>query len=528
MFRSLKARLLFGIALPVAIVLVVGGAVTLTLTRARDQLAETQQRHKWLDTYLELALVRNEYLVTRLRSLSDTGVGLESEEAQEDVDRILDILFEQLQAVRPKNDLEQSRNREKLADLQQTRDAFREVDRRLDQLAAAKSRGESLPLTRVSEVLGSEAKLRFRRLLAQATERERAESAAAFATEKDLLELALYTDLFVAAAVALGIIGLGIGLMRSIQNPVETLLAETERIARDDFSQPVEIRSPTELARLGEALNRMAERIAEKRRQLELAADEQEARVEERTAELVLANESLAQQSEHRRRLFADLSHELRTPLTAMRGEAEVTLRLAGNDAEEYRAGLARIADHASHAGNLVEDLLLLARGEAEDMPLHHEPVDLAELVQGVCSDLNTSAVDRGIELCMDREDDGSFVRGDPHRLHQVFTILIDNAVQYSENDSRVEVELSTTDTSIEMRVTDSGAGIDAADLPRVFDRFYRGRQAQRRRPQGTGLGLPIAKMLVERHGGTIEIDSTLAKGTTVTVRLQRLAEAEA
>ncbi len=528
-FQSLKARLLVGIALPIVIVLVVGGVVTMTLSRARDHLESAQQRHKWLETYLELALVRNEYLVTQLRSLSASGVqsGLDSEEAQEDVDRVLDVLFEQLQPEQLQTERARSRNREKLADLEQTRDAFLEIDRRLDQLAAAKTRGEELPLDSISEVLGSEAKLRFRRLLAQAIERERAESEAAFATEQDLLVLALYTDLFVGASVATGIIGLGVVLMRSIQKPVDALLAGTERIARDDFTRPVEIRSPTELARLGKALNTLAARVATKRRQLEQAADEQEARVEERTAELVHANETLARQSERRRRLFADLSHELRTPLTAMRGEAEVTLRTAGHSSDEYRNGLTRIVDQASHAGNLVEDLLLLARGEAEDMPLQEEPVDLAELLQSVCADLTTTAADRGIELHVRRDGGGGFVHGDPHRLHQVFTIIVDNAVRYSEDGSRVEVRLLVGDSSIEASVSDRGAGIDAAELPRVFDRFYRGREAQRRRPQGAGLGLAIAKMLVERHGGTIEIDSTLAEGTTATVRLQRLAETQ-
>jgi len=230
----------------------------------------------------------------------------------------------------------------------------------------------------------------------------------------------------------------------------------------------------------------------------------------------------------------ADASHELRTPLTAIRGTAEVALA-RDRSADELRGTLEEVLDETGSMLNLVQDLLVLARGD-EARGAEHEPVDLAAVLRDVQDVGEALATGKPVEVRLDTPDPLE-VTGDSGALRRLFLNLVSNAVKFTmqgtvtisarhvPGELPITVEEAAAAESgaapggwVEVTVADTGIGIAAEDLPRVFDRFYRADAA--RGAGGTGLGLAIARMVAERHRGTISIESTPGAGSVLTVRL--------
>ena len=218
------------------------------------------------------------------------------------------------------------------------------------------------------------------------------------------------------------------------------------------------------------------------------------------------------------RRLVADASHELRTPLAVMRAELEVALRaddLSAADAEV----LASTAEEATRMSKIVDDLLTLAHRDENNLELLLAPVDLGEIATEVTTQLRPLADQGGVHLTI-KASAVPPVLADQARLTQVVTNLVDNAVKYTSADGRVEVRVWRADGGAGLTVTDSGPGIAAEDLPRVFDRFSRLDPARSRACGGSGLGLAICKALVEAHGGRIWANSTPGTGSSFVLTL--------
>jgi heavy metal sensor kinase len=217
------------------------------------------------------------------------------------------------------------------------------------------------------------------------------------------------------------------------------------------------------------------------------------------------------------RRFTADASHELRTPLAAIRAEAEVALA-KGPVAPEQQALLGSILEECERLTRLADQLLTLSREDAGVAPQAREPVDLAALVAGVADTMRPLAEAGGLRLRVAGAP--ARVRGDAGRLRQVFFNLLDNAIKYTPAGGEVEARVEARGGEAVASVRDTGAGIPAEHLPRVFDRFYRVDKARSREMGGTGLGLSIARSIVAAHGGRIELDSAPGRGTTVQVML--------
>jgi two-component system, OmpR family, sensor kinase len=242
--------------------------------------------------------------------------------------------------------------------------------------------------------------------------------------------------------------------------------------------------------------------------------------VAERTEELRLANESLRKIDETRRGFFADISHELRTPLTIIRGEGEIALRGQNKRVAEYKLSIDRIVEQAKHLSVLVNDLLFIARQGAGAARLNLQPIDLSNLLEKVCGDAKVIAHGKAIQIALANGGAHEMVRGDPARLRQLFIVLLDNAVRYSKSKGTVKVEIARSNGEVTVRVSDRGVGIAPEELEGIFERFRRGGNASTMNEEGLGLGLPVAKAIVEAHKGRIEMASRLGKGTTVTVAL--------
>ncbi len=237
---------------------------------------------------------------------------------------------------------------------------------------------------------------------------------------------------------------------------------------------------------------------------------------------LILAfNETLARlehQLEVQRRFLADVGHELRTPLTIIKGNAQLMRRLQAADPEALQS----IEQEADRLTRLVEELILLVQAETGRLTLQQRPVALDELALEAVQQIQVLAASKPHLKVLLEPLEPVQVCGDRDRLKQVLLNLISNAVKYTPDGGEVRLGLWTQGEQAVLQVSDTGPGIPPEDLPYIFERFYRADRA-RSRGQGFGLGLSIARWIVQHHGGEIRVASTVGRGTTFTVLLPRL-----
>ena len=321
-----------------------------------------------------------------------------------------------------------------------------------------------------------------------------------------------------AALAIVATLALLILLVRGLRAPLAELLHGTRKLAEGDLSHRIAVSGRDEFAELGRSFNGMAADLQAHQKALQDAHTNLETIVEERTEELRQANEALRKIDETRRAFFADISHELRTPLTIIRGEGEISLRGGNKRTAEYKRSMERIVEQAKHLSVLVNDLLFIARQGAGAAALKLEPIDLTTLVEKVCGDAKIIAHSKAIDIAVANGSHHETVRGDPARLRQLFLVLLDNAVRYSKSKGAIEVEVGQSNGEVTVRVSDRGIGIPPEELEGIFERFRRGGNASEMNEEGLGLGLPLAKAIVEAHKGRIKMESRVGKGTTVTV----------
>jgi two-component system phosphate regulon sensor histidine kinase PhoR len=223
-----------------------------------------------------------------------------------------------------------------------------------------------------------------------------------------------------------------------------------------------------------------------------------------------------------RRDFVANVSHELRTPLTAVRGYVEALLDGVSDPSDERRF-LETIARHTFRMERLVRDLLRLARLDAGQEPLDRAECAIDSLFHGVVADVSAELEARSQRVVERVDPDATVVSGDPAKLHDALRNLLHNATSYAPERSEIVLASSRKDNRIVLTVADSGPGIPEADLPRVFERFYRvdkARSRNTRDPGGTGLGLAIVKHLVGLHGGKVAVANRPGGGAVFTIEL--------
>jgi two-component system phosphate regulon sensor histidine kinase PhoR len=214
-----------------------------------------------------------------------------------------------------------------------------------------------------------------------------------------------------------------------------------------------------------------------------------------------------------RKDFVANVSHELKTPLTCIRGYAETLRSGALEDAASARKFVEKIESNASQLQNLVEDILKLSQIESGRLELAAAPVSLEPLVDAICEEFSELARGKGIDLRI-RVAGDIVVRADPQAFRRILGNLVENALKYTPAGGVVTVAAEVSDGFCRVSVSDTGIGIPEADLPRVFERFYRVDKARSRQMEGTGLGLAIVKHLVQAHGGEVGVTSEIGKGS--------------
>ncbi|GMV09758.1 MAG TPA: ATP-binding protein [Gemmatimonadaceae bacterium] len=220
------------------------------------------------------------------------------------------------------------------------------------------------------------------------------------------------------------------------------------------------------------------------------------------------------------RRFTADASHELKTPLAVMRADVERAMQAQSHSTEQLVA-LEEALEQTTRMADLVDSLLTLARADEGRFDLHREPVAMEPLVREVMETAIILGEDAGLQVAMPTVEP-LVVMGDRTRLRQLFLNLVTNAIKYTPRGGKVELNLSRHDAQVHFSVKDSGIGIAAADLPFIFERFWRADQVRSRSSgrSGFGLGLAISQWIAQAHGGQLLVQSRLNRGTTFTVVL--------
>jgi len=307
--------------------------------------------------------------------------------------------------------------------------------------------------------------------------------------EVDASNADLRTALFLLALIAVGAgTAGGSTIAASALRPVARMTDTAANIARSrDFSRRVRVEGDDEdeLVRLGLTFDEMLASLDDAHRQ--------------------------------QQRFVGDVSHELRTPLTTIRGNAEL-LAAGETSAHDQREAIDHICRETERMSRLVDELLVLARADAVEA-FAPKPVELDEVLMETFADVQGIA---GRRLRVSAID-AVTVNGERDRLKQLVLVLLDNALRYTP-EGTVDASIADDGKDAVLRVEDDGIGIAVSELPHVFERFYRGEAARRIDASGSGLGLPIARWIVERHGGTIRIETGERRGTLVTVRLQLAA----
>lgn len=264
-----------------------------------------------------------------------------------------------------------------------------------------------------------------------------------------------------------------------------------------------------------ERITQLREALQEANQNLLDANQQLEKRVEERTAELQSAMVKLAEVNQLKANLVANISHELRTPLTHLKGYLE--LLLAGDLGpltEQQTAALGIMERSSERLARLIEDLILFSVSERDKMQVRTAPF----LVQNLCtlaiSKSSTKAKDRNIKLILECDDDLPKASGDEEKISWVVMQFLDNAIKFTQPGGKVILHAALVEQQIEISVQDTGIGIPEAQVDEVFESFYQLDGSSTRKAGGTGLGLALAKKIVESHGMSIRVTSEVGKGS--------------
>jgi heavy metal sensor kinase len=287
------------------------------------------------------------------------------------------------------------------------------------------------------------------------------------------------------------LIAAGVGgywISRRALKPVDQITTAAESISIRNLSDRLEVpKTADELQRLSETLNRMLARL----------------------------NSSVQRMSQ----FTADASHELRAPVSLIRTTAELAVK-GGRANDEYHEDMVQILAEAERTSRLIDSLLLLARADAGEDGLQRELTDIASSVREAVDLGRPLAAELSIELTSQIATDQAIVLGDGEALRRLVFILVDNALKYNREGGSVRVTLRSENGQAVCTVSDSGIGIAKEDQQHIFDRFWRADKVRSRGAGGAGLGLSIARWIVERHQGTLDVRSEIGEGTTFTVRL--------
>ncbi|HET9589581.1 MAG TPA: ATP-binding protein [Anaerolineales bacterium] len=300
----------------------------------------------------------------------------------------------------------------------------------------------------------------------------------------DRINRTLLYGALVGAVIALL---LGVFLSRTLTRPIRELTQATHAVSEGDLSQQVPVRSDDELGELAQAFNKMSS--------------------------------ELSRSINARKQMTADIAHELRTPLSLILGHAEA---VHDGVLPPTRENFEIIREEATRLEHLVNDLRTLSLADAGELSISLQAIQPEQLLQEVASLYQVQTQRKDITLDVDIPAPLPAIEVDPGRMTQVLTNILDNALRHTPEGGTIILSAREVSDRIELAVQDSGPGLKAEDLERIFERFYRADASRQREDGGSGLGLAIAKSIVQAHGGQVSAESETGKGLKVMIRLRK------
>jgi signal transduction histidine kinase len=220
---------------------------------------------------------------------------------------------------------------------------------------------------------------------------------------------------------------------------------------------------------------------------------------------------------EKQRRFVSDASHELRTPLSILKGYLDILNEWGMEDQDLFKESIDAMLEETNHMKGLIVNLLFLARSDHEQVPLMRRKIDLKTLVHRLVKNMSLIAEHKKIKVFIQSE---IAYDGDQALIVQMLRAIVNNSLAYTGEDGEITIEVKQGELGVEIIISDNGIGIEADNLKYVFERFYRGENARGYSNRGSGLGLAMAKEIVDLHGGSIEVDSQVSQGTQVRIIL--------
>lgn len=299
-----------------------------------------------------------------------------------------------------------------------------------------------------------------------------------------LLRTSLLFAIFLAFIVAIYSVNL---IISKLISPLEQVIEKADKITVDNLTERIELeggRHPEEIMKLVNALNRLLERLDRSFRQIS--------------------------------QFTSDVAHELLTPLTIIKDEIEITL-MKKRKTKEYIDTLDLIQKQTDRTISIIKSMLYLARADAGIIRANAQEVNVTELIREIVLTFNSKASRKNVNLKFYCDSD-IVVITDEKLLFEALKNIVDNAIEYTNPGGRVEIICERGDGDVRISISDTGIGIDESELPHIFDRFYRGKNAFEMNPSGTGLGLALARSIIEILSGKIEVSSERGKGTKFVV----------
>ena len=526
-FESLRARILLAVGLLALVAIGATGMLVFGISAATTDIARAAAANRRIELLGNLAARVGDYTLSALHpvatpAVADAKLTLASTQVAQAFGLLEGALRDAL-ADAP-GSLGESGIDARLATVGRLRTHFAAVDREVMQIVMARA-GRRAGRGTLRVVLDSFTAVftpRLDGLIAEERQSSLAAQRSMVRLRNRLIALGA-VSLFVVMALVTFIF---LGIARPLLTRLSAVAGAAHAIGGGRFDTRLVVEGRDELSLLMASFNRMAARLASRERKVVADRDRLTEIIEANTGDLRAANRRLEAIDAARRRFFADVSHELRTPLTVILGESEVTLRAAHNEETVYRGALATIRMRARRLRRRVEDLLRVARSETGQIELELALVTPEAIAAEAIEDVTALARSAGVRLDSSAVAAAGTIRADADWIRQVIGGLIDNAVRHAPPGSSVSITTRETGDAAEIIVTDAGSGVPADVLPHLFERFYRGREAD---ALGYGIGLALAKWVVEQHDGTISIRSpadpsdiagTAGPGTTVTVRL--------
>jgi signal transduction histidine kinase len=307
--------------------------------------------------------------------------------------------------------------------------------------------------------------------------------------EEEFIQRVNLLLLYSGLGAGLFALALGVLLSRAIARPIRELTRATHAIAQGDYNQQVNVRSRDELGELAQAFNKMSA--------------------------------ELSRSTNARKQMTADIAHELRTPLSLILGHAEA---VHDGVLQPTPENFEIVREEATRLEHLVEDLRILSLADAGELTIQPQTISPARLLEEVAALYRFQTQTKNLALDLDLASPLPDLEADPGRLTQVLTNILDNAIRHTPAGGLITLAASrVTSGGVALSVRDSGPGLPASDLERIFDRFYRADESRARDHGGSGLGLAIAKSIVQAHGGTIRAESEEGKGLTIIITLPTL-----